>query len=197
MTGILWFKRDLRVSDHAAAAAAAAAGPVVCLYIVEPDYWALPDTSGRQWAFIAECLDSLRAQLDVPLLVRVGDAVSVLETIRREVGATHLFSHEETGNLWTYGRDKAVARWAQNAGVGWTELPQSGVVRRLKGRDGWAARRERFVRNPTILPVKLKGPALEPGGIPTSRDLELEEDPCPGRQVGGREAAMTMLGGFL
>ncbi|MEM1301762.1 MAG: FAD-binding domain-containing protein, partial [Pseudomonadota bacterium] len=46
-------------------------------------------------------------------------------------------------------------------------------------------------------PVKLKGPALEPGGIPTSRDLELEEDPCPGRQVGGREAAMTMLGGFL
>ncbi|WP_147124490.1 FAD-binding domain-containing protein [Shimia ponticola] len=197
MTGILWYKRDLRVTDHAAASAAAAAGPVVCLYIVEPGYWALPDTSARQWAFIRECLESLRAELEVPLLVRVGEATEVLEAVRQEISATHLFSHEETGNLWTFERDKAVARWARQAGVEWTELPQSGVVRRLKGRDGWAARRERYVRNPTILRPRLQGPFLNPGAIPTAQQLGLIDDPCPGRQRGGREAALTTLGGFL
>ena len=47
MTNVLWFKRDLRITDHAALAAAAEAGPTLALYVVEPDYWALPDTSAR------------------------------------------------------------------------------------------------------------------------------------------------------
>ena len=56
MVTCVWFKRDLRVTDHAALARAAANGTVLPLYIVEPDYWALPDTSARQWAFIRETL---------------------------------------------------------------------------------------------------------------------------------------------
>ncbi|MGR3492920.1 MAG: deoxyribodipyrimidine photo-lyase/cryptochrome family protein [Shimia sp.] len=197
MVSILWYKRDLRVSDHAAASAAAAAGPVVCLYVVEPGYWALPDTSGRQWAFVSECLEDLRTQLEVPLLVRVGDAVDALEAVRAEVGATDLFSHEETGNGWTFARDRRVADWARSRGVSWHEYPQSGVVRRLAKRDGWAQRRERYVRNPAILRPALTGPSLEPGRIPTGEELGLAPDPCPLRQTGGRQAALEMLGGFL
>ncbi|MGR3436061.1 MAG: FAD-binding domain-containing protein [Shimia sp.] len=197
MTSILWFKRDLRVTDHAAASAAAASGDVVCLYVVEPGYWALPDTSGRQWAFVAECLEDLRGRLDVPLVVRVGDAVEMLEALRAEVGATHLFSHQETGNAWTYARDRRVAAWARGAGLGWTELPQSGVVRALRSRDGWAGRRDAYLRNPTILRPALHGPDLHPGAIPSADDLGLAPDPCPDRQPGGRDAALTLLGGFL
>ena len=33
---VVWFKRDLRVHDHAALAQAAAHGPVLCLYVLEP-----------------------------------------------------------------------------------------------------------------------------------------------------------------
>ena len=37
---LVWFKRDLRVHDHAPLAAACAVGtPVIPLYVVEPDYW--------------------------------------------------------------------------------------------------------------------------------------------------------------
>ena len=62
MDSILWFKRDLRLSDHPALAlAGAAGGRVLPLYVVEPEYWAQPDTSARQWDFTAECLDDLRA----------------------------------------------------------------------------------------------------------------------------------------
>ncbi|MEM1235580.1 MAG: FAD-binding domain-containing protein [Pseudomonadota bacterium] len=196
-TSILWFKRDLRVSDHAAAAAAAEAGAVVAIYIVEPEYWRLPDTSGRQWEFIAECLESLRAALPVPLVVRVGDALEVLESLRREVPFGAIYSHEETGNAWTYGRDLRVKDWCAARGVNWREFAQSGVVRRLKGRDGWAARRERFVRQPAIPPAGLVGPSLEPGAVPSARELGMALDPCPDRQRGGREAALSLLGGFL
>ena len=36
---VVWFKRDLRVHDHAPLAAAVARGPVLCLYVVEPSVW--------------------------------------------------------------------------------------------------------------------------------------------------------------
>ena len=44
---IVWFKRDLRIQDHAPLHEAARTGPVVPLYIVEPNLWALPDSSRR------------------------------------------------------------------------------------------------------------------------------------------------------
>ena len=59
-TQLVWFKRDLRVSDNEVLAQAAERGPVVPLYIAEPDYWLGSDTSARQWNFIRDCLIELR-----------------------------------------------------------------------------------------------------------------------------------------
>ncbi|MGB5651823.1 MAG: deoxyribodipyrimidine photo-lyase, partial [Sedimenticolaceae bacterium] len=39
MLQIVWFKRDLRVRDHEALYRASARGPVLPLYITEPDLW--------------------------------------------------------------------------------------------------------------------------------------------------------------
>ncbi|TCP62417.1 deoxyribodipyrimidine photo-lyase family protein (cryptochrome) [Rhodovulum bhavnagarense] len=200
---ILWFKRDLRVVDHPALARAAeGAGTVLPLYIVEPDYWALPDTSARQWRFTAESLQALSADLaalGAPLQVEIGTAVAVLDRLADRWPVTHLISHEETGNGWTYDRDLAVAAWARGRGIVWQELPQSGVVRRLKGRDGWAGRRDRFMRaDPVPVPPALRGlEGIAPGAIPEARDLGLAFDPCPGRQRGGRAAALDCLDSFL
>ncbi|MEL7216416.1 MAG: deoxyribodipyrimidine photo-lyase, partial [Pseudomonadota bacterium] len=65
---IVWFKRDLRVADHAALAGAAAfaredGGAVLPLYVAEPGLWREPDMAGRHWAFIAESLEELQSQL--------------------------------------------------------------------------------------------------------------------------------------
>ncbi len=46
MLQVVWFKRDLRIVDHTPLAEAARRGPVLPLYVAEPDYWGLPDTSG-------------------------------------------------------------------------------------------------------------------------------------------------------
>lgn len=131
---IVWFKRDLRVQDHAALARAAASGPVLPIYIAEPDLWAEPDASARQWAFAAECL----AALGQPLRIFVGDAVAVLQAIASRHPIAALYSHEETGNGWTFARDRRVGLWAQQAGVPWHEARQTGVLRQLPARDGWA-----------------------------------------------------------
>lgn len=199
---LVWFKRDLRVQDNPVLAEAAArGGRVLPLFIVEPDGWAQPDASARQWRFVAESLVALRADLaalGAPLIVRVGPAVDVLAGIVAATGIRTVISHEETGNGWSYARDRAVAARLRALGVVWHEVPQTGVVRRLKGRDGWAARRERVIRAAQLpAPPGLRGFDLDPGAIPDARDLGLPFDPCPGRQKGGRPEAEAMLASFL
>ena len=127
---IVWFKRDLRAHDHAALAAAAAAerGTVLPLFIVEPELWRQPDYAGRHWAFAAECLIELRAQLSAlgqPLVVRVGEAVPVLGGIAKELPIEAVWSHEETGNGWTFQRDLSVKRFLTARQIPWHELPQN------------------------------------------------------------------------
>lgn len=202
MNVLVWFKRDLRVQDHPALAMAAGLGRVLPVYIVEPDYWRLPDTSARQWAFTAESLADLRedlAGLGAPLVVRVGDAVEVLARLVKQHRIGRIVSHEETGNLWTFARDRRVAAWARGAGVEWTELPQCGVVRRLKGRDGWQGRRDTFMVAPVVAaPAALDPvPGGEPGMIPSAQALRLAADRCPHRQAGGRGHGLALLDSFL
>ena len=98
---IVWFKRDLRADDHAPLAEAAEGGTVLPLYIAEPALWTQPVASARQWRFVAGALADLRerlAALGAPLVVRTGDAVEVLETLRRAYTVVALHSHQETGN---------------------------------------------------------------------------------------------------
>ncbi|MFN3901629.1 MAG: deoxyribodipyrimidine photo-lyase [Alishewanella aestuarii] len=79
---LLWFKRDLRLEDHAALFYAAKNGSAVLpVYIVEPDYWQQPDVSLRHWAFVSEALTQLQQQLTAlgqPLLVCYGAATRLL-----------------------------------------------------------------------------------------------------------------------
>lgn len=88
---LLWFKRDLRLTDHAALFHAAKQGTAVLpVYIVEPDYWQQPDLSLRHWVFIAEALSALQQQLSAlgqPLLVYYGAATRVIRELCSTVSA--------------------------------------------------------------------------------------------------------------
>ena len=138
---LVWYKRDLRVVDHRPLLEASARGPVLPLYVVEPELWQQADASERQWLFCKESLCELRAalaELGQPLVVRSGDVVEVFERARSQFGVAALWSHQETGNGWTYQRDKRVAAWAQQHGIAWRDIPQFGVIRRMRSRYGWA-----------------------------------------------------------
>jgi hypothetical protein len=184
---IVWFKRDLRSFDHRPLLEASLRGPVLPLYVVEPDLWRQPDSSSRQWDFCRECLVELRgalAGLGQPLVVRIGSVEQVLERARRQFGVAGLWSHEETGNAWTYARDLRVAAWARQHGIEWQEVPHFGVVRRLARRTGWAKRWEqRMAEELANGPIRLTPLAgLDPGPLPLAADLGLE---CPIPARGG------------
>ena len=199
---LVWFKRDLRLEDHRPLVEALSLGDVLPLYIVEPEFWLQQDASGRQWEFCREALLDLRQAMSVlgqPLVIRCGDAVAVLERARRQLAVTGLWSHEETGNDWTYARDRRGAAWARQQSIPWREIPQFGVIRPLRSRKGWAQRWEaRMAESITPAPsrlVPLHG--LSAGEPPTSAELGLDPDPCPHRQQGGRQAGLDELEHFL
>ncbi|MFN5165434.1 MAG: deoxyribodipyrimidine photo-lyase, partial [Pseudomonadota bacterium] len=142
---LVWFKRDLRLADHAPLAAAAACDEALALYVIEPGWLASPEFDPQHQAFALACLAPLRAALaarGLPLVVRHGPLPQVLDELRRAFAFTHLFSHEETGPLWTWDRDKRVAAWCRREGVAWQELPQpahDAGLRQFLPRDAFAA----------------------------------------------------------
>jgi deoxyribodipyrimidine photo-lyase len=87
---IMWFRRDLRIRDHAALTAAAADGrPVVPVYVSDSQ-----DTGGasRWWLHysLAE-LDSALQARGAGLLIREGKPEEELPGIARELGATDIY----------------------------------------------------------------------------------------------------------
>ena len=201
MNVLVWFKRDLRLADHPALTLAAGLGPVLPLYIAEPELWQQPDASARQWEFVSESLDGLRrdlAGLGAPLAVRTGDAVAVLAQLVARHRISHIVSHQETGTQWTFARDRRVAEWARQAGIAWTELPQAGTRRGAKDRRGWAAARDAFMAVDPLPPPALTAvPGVEPGMIPTAAGLKLATDRCKHRQAGGRDRGLALMDSFL
>ena len=184
---IVWFKRDLRVHDHGALAAAClGGGPVLPLYIFEPGLWALPEHSGRQFAFLQECLGELDQALKARgsgLVVKVGEATDVFGALHKTHGVEAIHAHEETGLGWTYDRDKAVAAWARRAGIPFLETSQHGVIRGLKDRGGWAKRWDAMMDQPRIKAPKTLPPLPEESAAwPPPAEMGLTPAPCPGRQ---------------
>jgi deoxyribodipyrimidine photo-lyase len=200
---VIWFKRDLRVHDHAALNAAVHSGePIVGLYTIEPDYWALPDVSRRHWHFVQDCLVELDREFRVRgglLIVRVGNIIEVLGDLQQRLGTFVLHSHEETGNDWTFQRDKNVARWCRFNGLVWHEYPSHGVVRGLGSRDGWQRLRDARMAAPCLsAPTHIKAiVGLEKSVLPSKDDPLFGVLQIGQVQEGARSKALDVLGSFL
>lgn len=200
----VWFKRDLRTRDHAPLSAAALQGPVLPVFLLEPAIHQAADRSALHAAFLRECLADLQdrlAALGAPLRLLPGEAVPAFEAIFRAIGRFHLRSHEETGNAATFARDRAVARWARERGIAWTEYPQTGVVRPLASRDGWARHWHQRMKAPeagspsrlAALPAQLPSAAV--GDLTCDADAAIEPR-ADDRSRGGETAALACLDGF-
>ncbi|PEN14687.1 deoxyribodipyrimidine photolyase [Longibacter salinarum] len=198
---VVWFKRDLRTHDHRPLHHAALNGPVLPIYIVEPDIVAADDFSAGHWQFIRSSLSELRralADLGQPLVVRVGNAVDTFEKLRSDAGPFTLWSHQETGNRATFDRDIDVRRWAATSGIEMHECRQHGVVRGALDRDRWAKQWQAFMDEPeTPAPNALQSLPVRPGPIPTLADLDLPRGRFEALQAGGEEAAHRTLQSFL
>lgn len=203
MLQVVWFKKDLRVTDHAPLSQAAHAGPVLPIYVYEPELMGGEDYAVQHHEFINECLIELATdlfRLGSPLVTLHGEITRTLGAIKRIHGPFRLLSHEETGNHASYQRDKRVAAWCKAEGIEWCESPSNGVVRRLKNRDEWQAHWQARMSAPILPePHKLTPPTTrQPGvGFLSARSAGLSGQDKPERQRGGRKHALSRVDEFF
>lgn len=144
---VVWFKRDLRLTDHAPLQQAvqwaqAHGGLVLGVYLLEASQLVHPDVSRQHAGFALETWMAMSAQardLRLPLALLRGEASDVFDTLRLHCAELRLFSHEETGHDLSFQRDRRVKAWSVQRGIDWVESPSNGVVRRLRDRDHWSA----------------------------------------------------------
>jgi deoxyribodipyrimidine photo-lyase len=198
---LVWFKRDLRVDDHRPLAEAAQRGPVLGLYVYEPELHGSAEFTAAHLVFLQESLVSLERslrELGGTLVIRRGRVAEVLHALQRETSFVSLWSHEETGSDLTYRRDREVAAWCREQGVLWHEFRQDGVVRRLASRNGWSRHWEEFMRQPVVPRPSLRGVhGARSDASPTLADLGAPPSDKPEAQKGGEDEASSTLASFL
>lgn len=203
---LVWLKRDLRLHDHAPLAEASRrcrdGGRALAVYVRETGYWATDKASEDQWGFVAECLRDLASGLEKIggslLIAEAPSAENVLELLFERYEVTKLLCHQETGNGWTFDRDKRVFRLCRDRGIPVMESLQNAVLRGSKAprekpahqafwRDWIAAPQipvPEFWRDPSLMPFGLAAPDLS-----TPMDVP--------RQRGGESLALALLESFL
>ncbi|MFT6266708.1 MAG: deoxyribodipyrimidine photo-lyase, partial [Oleiphilaceae bacterium] len=204
---IVWFKRDLRIHDHepltAAATLQSKGVKVLPLFVVEPDYWDLPDSSARHWRFICHSLTELnQALLNIGqgLLINHDSVISTLDKLASHFNIVGLYSHQESGNLWTYQRDKDVSTWCIKHKIKWSEYEAYGVFRCFNDRDHWSRYWELYMgREKSVAPtclLKIESLAIE-YKLPSLNLSVLENDENKHLQEGGRSYALGCFKSFI
>ncbi len=204
-TQLVWFKRDLRVHDHIPLVQAANAGDCVGLYVYEPELIEAHDHDAAHLTFVNESLLELRTQLEkfgCRLLLRVGTMPEVLDQLHADLGFESIWAHEETFNDISYQRDRRVRAWAKTKQIRFIELPQYGVVRRLKDRDRWSTiRNQRMKQTPIDPPPQIHLPpaakTIDAGEIMPVARFKVHSFDRREVQVGGEGNAVDCLQSFL
>mmetsp|Transcript_1618 Transcript_1618/g.2949 ORF Transcript_1618/g.2949 Transcript_1618/m.2949 type:complete len:710 (+) Transcript_1618:202-2331(+) len=168
---IIWLKRDVRLNDHGPFAQVVKSNrPLIILYNYEPDQLSEHSVHGAHVSFVNEGLIDLDRQLSLQsnhansntdakysfeiLTVCHAGIVYTLNSILQqaktvEYGGIHrILTHEETGHLKSFARDKAVRRWCKLHSIPIIEYNQTGVTRCLKSRDDFSKKFQAFINTP-------------------------------------------------
>ncbi len=98
-TTIVWFRDDLRLSDHAALTNAATASRLVCLYVADTAPDPRPPGGASRW-WLAGSLRALGQRLAAHgqrLILRRGPAAALLPALARETGARRVVWNRRYG----------------------------------------------------------------------------------------------------
>jgi deoxyribodipyrimidine photo-lyase len=183
-TSLLWFRRDLRLSDHpallAALDAAGSGGGVLPVFVVDPALWRPAGVPRRQ--FLRACLAALRESLGGALVLRSGDPVDVLPALVRETGASSVHVSADAG---PYGRrrDTAVERALGQVPLVRTGSPYAVTPGRITTTEGNPFR----VFSPFARAWRAHGwrePAPRPAAVPWTAGVPSDDLP-PAQDVGG------------
>ncbi len=97
---VVWYKRDLRLSDHQPLAEALTyPDPILLLYVVEPLLLQDPHYRRRHWHFIAQSLEDMNERLTAVgarVWILEGEPSALLEALHRHQPIARLCSYAAT-----------------------------------------------------------------------------------------------------
>ena len=151
---VVWFKRDLRLQDNEAIENALASNKrVLFLYVFENSLMVDPHYDERHWNFIKQSIVDLNTDLkkyNTKVLCVNAEVVSAFNQIFNSYKVDTVFSHQETGLIITYNRDKEFTRYCRNNSVNWEENNNNGVLRGLLNRQDWFDKWDDYMYDPLI-----------------------------------------------
>lgn len=140
---VVWLKRDLRLEDNEAIVNALQSNKrTLLLYTFETMLMEDEHYSARHWDFVRESIRDLNILLkdyNSKILAVEADIISAVNQLLTQFHITDIYSHQETGILLTYNRDKSFKRFCKNNLITWHENLNNGVQRGLLDRDQWMA----------------------------------------------------------
>lgn len=135
-TGLVWFRRDLRLNDNPALQAALRrCQRVHCVFVLDRTILDTLPRRDRRVAFILQCLKDLDASLreaaggvrSAGLLVLQGDPQAVIPSLARTLGVGAVFSAEDY-EPYARARDRQVQDALHRDGIAWQSVQDHVLV---------------------------------------------------------------------
>lgn len=198
---IVWFRRDLRICDHAPLYRAARRGAVIPVFVFDRALLHHPETAVARVAFMLQCVQSLDRdlrQLGGRLILRSGDPVHILCELIRETEAEGIYAYIDYERIYGRVRDARLNQGlaAENLKIRWFE-PAAGLgdlIAYPEYRQFWFQEMEvQQVPTPSRIVVPENVASLP---LPTLNDLGLSPDDKP-IPPAGTTAARQFLQDFL
>ena len=100
MKNLVWFRNDLRITDHEPLHQASIRGEVIPLYCFDPRHfeqtqYGFPKTGAIRTKFLIECVEELRGLLNGTLVVRIGKPETVIPELIDELKPDAIYYHTE------------------------------------------------------------------------------------------------------
>ena len=201
---IVWFKRDLRLTDHRPLKEAIESGlPLLLIYIFEPELLEDSHYSERHWKFVYQSINDLNHQLaafQTELVMLKGEPTEVLAKILSITTVHSIYSHEEIGIAKTFARDRRVKELCDQQGIQWKESPYGGVIRGARSRENWLDNWEARIKGPLQHPDLTKLIPTRLGSLNPQLTFNPHHDwlmPDSQVQYGGPTAAASVINSFF
>lgn len=198
---LVWFKRDLRLSDHQPLKYAFdSALPTLLIYNFEPLLLDDAHYNERHWRFVYQSLIEMNKQLarfNARVYLFNSSMDELLDSLNKQFEIVSLLSHQEIGLNNTFERDKAVKKWCKYHTINWLEFPTGGVMRGAKSRKGWNEHWHQYMHSPIAIPnwKNVNAVALNDYQMPTLPDSYTEQHPH--FQIGGALEAQQVMQSFF
>ncbi len=193
---IVWFKRDLRSTDHEPLSLASKDGrSVIALYILDEDLLRHGDLSTRHLQFVYHSIKNLKKK--IPINVLYGKTEKIFHDLISSFNVFNVFSYQESGTRLSWEKDKSVKKLLDLNLIPWEESQRDGIVRGLRNRKGWDQAWYRTMNTDSSSDVKDSNYLKVVNGFKLPKSLQQELENYPDNyQFPGEEKAFKYLQSF-